>query len=93
METEQLLAQVETFIGPCDLPDTEKEIFRQIISMAPAPALESIIEIFSENPLVISLFIQNVTKKHAAQGDLIKMKELIDEDDRIFDALLTNIKQ
>lgn len=93
METEQLLAQIETLIGSCEVPDTEKEVFRQIISVAPAPALESIIEIFSENPLVIPLFIQNLTKKHAAQGDPIKMKELIDEDDRIFDTLLTNIKK
>ncbi len=93
METEQLLAQVETLIGPCEVSDAEKQVFRQIISVAPAPALESIIEIFSENPLVISLFIQNVTKKHAAQGDPIKMKELIEEDDLVFDTLLTTVKK
>ena len=93
METEQLLAQIETLIGPCEVQDTEKRVFRQILATAPAPALESIIEIFSENPLVIPLFIQNLTKKRAAQGDPVNMKELIDEDDRIFDTLLTNIKK
>jgi hypothetical protein len=93
METEQLLAQIETLIGSCEVSDTEKQVFRQIISVAPAPALESIIEIFSENPLIISLFIQNVTRKHAAQGNPVKMKELIDEDDRVLDTLLSNIKK
>jgi hypothetical protein len=93
MDTGQLLAQIETIIEPCEVLDTEKQVFRQILSTAPAPMLESIIEIFSDNPLVINLFIQNVTRKHAAQGDAIKMKGLIEEDDQKFNTLLTNIEK
>lgn len=93
MDTEQLLAQIETLIGPCEVSDTDKQTFREVLSTAPAPALESIIEIFSEHTSDLSAFIQNVARRQQAQGDVTAMQGLIEEDDRRIENLLTIIRK